>query len=187
MTPRKEGRTSCSPRGAEGRQNTHNLPPGTRDPPPTPAPLPVSFPYSQLSLFRGRGNGGSLWERVSQLGSSEARCSPPHLRPLETHPFLSKRRRPGGLLRRSANDRQSHQRRRRGSGLASAERSALADKPPREDRFSSRSAFSLCVLTFLSTLLFLGRLSRVCAIILFSCFSAIFKRRVVSLWSGNVV
>lgn len=131
MTPRKEGRTSCSPRGAEGRQNTHNLPPGTRDPPPTPAPLPVSFPYSQLSLFRGRGNGGSLWERVSQLGSSEARCSPPHLRPLETHPFLSKRRRPGGLLRRSANDKQSHQRRRRGSGLASAERSALADKPPR--------------------------------------------------------
>lgn len=158
MTPRKEERTSRSPRGAEGRQNTHNLPPGTRDPPPTPAPLPLAFPHSQLSLFRGLRNGGSPWERVSQLGSSWARCSPPHLRPLETHPFLSKRRRPRGLLRRSANDKQSHQRRRRGSGLASAERSALADKPPRLSPspprpagrmgISSRSAFSLCVLTF---------------------------------------
>ena len=58
----------------------------------------------------------------------------------------------------------------------------------REDRgISSRSAFSLRALTFSPTLLFLGRLSRVCATSLFSCFSAIFKRGVVSLSSGNVV
>lgn len=36
-------------------------------------------------------------------------------------------------------------------------------------------------LTFFSTLLFLGRLSRLRALILFCCFSAIFKRGVVSL------
>lgn len=57
----------------------------------------------------------------------------------------------------------------------------------REDwGISSRSTFSPRALTF-STFYSLGRLSRVCAIILFSCFSAIFKRGVVSLSGGNGV
>lgn len=54
----------------------------------------------------------------------------------------------------------------------------------REFRAALRSP---CALTFFSTLLFLGRLSRVCAIILFSRFPASFKGGVMSLSGGNGV